>query len=64
MDLIRDVFKSRDQEKILSIPLDLSEEEDILYWRLKNTNMYSVKSAYKLLQAQRGHWQSQDRSST
>lgn len=48
MDLIRDVFKSRDQEKILSIPLDVSEEEDILYWRLENTGMYSVKSAYKL----------------
>lgn len=64
IDVIKDVYNSRDQKKILEIPLDESNTKDVLYWRLENTGMYSVKSAYKMLHMQRGSWYSQDNSST
>lgn len=64
IDVIKDVFNSRDRKKILEIPLDESNTKDVLYWRLENTGMYSVKSAYKMLHMQRGSWYSQDNSST
>lgn len=59
-DIIRDIFNNRDQEKILTIPLDESNTEDVVYWRFENTGLYTVKSAYKFLQRQRGCWYTQE----
>lgn len=35
----------------------------MLYWRFEHTGLYSVKSAYKWLQMQRGGWHTDDRGS-
>lgn len=63
VDIIKDVFNERDQQSILNIRLDDSSTVDELYWRLENTGIYSVKSAYKLLQMQGGNWHTDDNSS-
>lgn len=48
-DLILDIFDDRDASIILSIPLNI-EEEDSWYWRHEKFGRYSVKSAYALIQ--------------
>lgn len=60
VDLIKDVFNPRDQKSILSMKLDESSTEDVMYWSLETTGMYSVKSAYKLLQMKTGDWHLSD----
>lgn len=47
LDIIRDVFNDRDQKVVLDIQLNEACTEDILYWRLEESGMYPVKSAYK-----------------
>ena len=64
VDVIKDVFNSRDQRSILEVQLDDANEEDELFWHLKTTGVNSVKSAYKFLQVQRGEWNIVDNSST
>lgn len=54
IDLIRDVFNDRDQKCILDISLDESTNQDTLYWRHEVTRVYSVKSAHKRIQSQKG----------
>lgn len=61
---IRDIFNERDQACILNIPLKLSNNDDTIYWRLEDSGVYTVKSAYKLLQSQKGEWITYDNSSS
>lgn len=49
VDLVLDVFESRDANIILSTPLNF-EVNDSWYWRREKLGKYSVKSAYLLLQ--------------
>lgn len=49
VDLVTDVFDSRDANIILTIPLD-SNVQDSWYWRQEKLGSYSVKSAYLFLQ--------------
>lgn len=58
--VVRDVLNDRDQKYVLAIPLTLSNHDDRLYWRLEESGNYTVKSAYKLLQSQRGMWNAED----
>lgn len=48
-DLIQDIFMERDIELILSIPLRNSDV-DSWYWREEKLSLYTVKSAYRMLQ--------------
>jgi len=45
-DLIKDIFNDDDSGKILSLPLILTNEPNLLAWRLTNTGAYTVKSTY------------------
>lgn len=45
VDLIRDIFKKRDAELILSIPLG-NTDKDTWYWPYEKMGQYSIKSAY------------------
>ena len=49
-EIIIDLFNDKDQRCIMEIPLREVEDEDIIFWSLENSGMYSVKSAYNLLQ--------------
>lgn len=49
VDLIRDVFEERDADIIMAIPLH-SNEPDKWYWRKEKLGIYSVKSAYTVIQ--------------
>lgn len=49
IDLLRDMFVERDVNLILSTPVNM-EENDNWYWRKEKLGMYSVKSAYFMLQ--------------
>ncbi|KAL8107925.1 hypothetical protein AgCh_024360 [Apium graveolens] len=63
IDLIRDMFDPCDQGRILSTKINTDSEEDQLYWCKENAGMYTVRSAYRLLQIQKGLWQNSDSSS-
>ena len=41
---------------MLAIPLFETNTDDQLCWCLEGTGNYTVKSAYRLLQTRRGHW--------
>lgn len=62
-EVIKDVFNNRDQQRILEVKLDASNEEDEIFWNLEATGIYLVKSAYNLLQLQGGEWNSADNTS-
>ncbi|XP_074326550.1 uncharacterized protein LOC141664498 [Apium graveolens] len=49
LDLIRDIFDDRDAEIIMGIPLHVNEL-DKWYWRREKLGIYSVKSAYTIIQ--------------
>lgn len=51
IDLVEDVFDSRDASIILSIPID-KEVDDSWYWGNDKFGDYSVKSAYLLLEGE------------
>lgn len=53
VDLIRDVFNERDQQCILNTKPEEEMSQDMTYWQLEKTGVYSVKSAYKFLQTQK-----------
>lgn len=50
VDIIRDIFNKRDQDRILQVQIDDTSAYDILYWSREITGNYSVKSAYNMLQ--------------
>lgn len=52
LDLIEDMFNTRDKELILSIPLGDSAAEDSWYWVREPAGAYTVKSAYKYIQVE------------
>lgn len=61
--VVKDIFNDRDQRCILSIPLVADNIADTMYWRHELNGMYSVKSAYKHLQLQKGVWNVEDKDS-
>lgn len=63
LEVLRDIFNDRDQNCILNIPLSEFSRVYILYWSKENSGIYSVRSEYKFLQAQRGQWNILDNDS-
>ncbi|KAL8125340.1 hypothetical protein AgCh_012870 [Apium graveolens] len=63
VDIVKDIFNDRDQRCILIIPLVADNNADTMYWRHEITGIYSVKSAYKHLQMQKGVWSVEDKDS-
>lgn len=59
-DIIRDIFEERDHECILNTRIHDNNREDSIYWKMEKSGMYSVRSAYKLLQMQRNGWNDND----
>ncbi|KAL8092159.1 hypothetical protein AgCh_034453, partial [Apium graveolens] len=53
LEVVADVLNERDQNCVLAVPISNSNQEDSLYWSPESSGIYSVKSAYKLLQLQR-----------
>lgn len=56
IDLIEDMFNERDRRCILQIQISPRWEEDVMYWSKEVSGNYSVRSAYKLIQVQKGRW--------
>lgn len=56
LDVIRDIFVERDQQCIVNTTIEQELERDVLCWKLEHSGQYSVRSAYKLLQRQKGDW--------
>uniref|UniRef100_A0A803P6B0 Reverse transcriptase domain-containing protein n=1 Tax=Cannabis sativa TaxID=3483 RepID=A0A803P6B0_CANSA len=49
VELIRDIFDSRDQQLILSIQLSSTSDIDSWAWKFDSQGVYTVKSAYRRL---------------
>lgn len=54
VEVVRDIFDLRDQQLIFGTTIEQDLEDDTLTWKLENSGQYSVKSAYKLLQQEKG----------
>lgn len=59
-DIVCDIFNEGDTNAIINTRLEEDETQDVLYWKLENTGIYTVRSAYKMLQERKGKWCSQD----
>lgn len=63
VDVISDIFDERDRLCILNTRIEAGSSEDHIYWRMESSGVYSVRSAYKLLQFQKNRWNIQDSAS-
>ncbi|XP_063941746.1 uncharacterized protein LOC135149877 [Daucus carota subsp. sativus] len=63
VEIIRDLFNVRDQQCILRTPIRNSQSEDTIYWCKESSGVFTVKSAYKFLQEQKGVWRRDDNNS-
>lgn len=54
VDLVRDIFIQRDANMILATPLSESNS-DSWYWRKEKSGVFSVKTAYTLIQETKPH---------
>ena len=61
-EVIGDIFNERDQQCILATKLEEGVSQDTVQ-QLEHTGVYSVKSAYKFLQTNKGTWNNQNRDS-
>lgn len=52
MDVIEDVFNSRDVELIKRVPLPLREKNDSWFWLFDDKGLFTVKSCYRWLQGE------------
>uniref|UniRef100_A0A803NFE6 Reverse transcriptase domain-containing protein n=1 Tax=Cannabis sativa TaxID=3483 RepID=A0A803NFE6_CANSA len=62
VELIDDLFNERDKSLILQIPLQVAECIDHVIWSSDPSGIYSVKSAYNLLQQINGRWSEEEAS--
>lgn len=59
-EVISDMFNERDQVLILGTPLSATQEEDIKNWYKEGSGLYTVKSAFKLVQELNEAWIADD----
>uniref|UniRef100_A0A803PEK6 Reverse transcriptase domain-containing protein n=1 Tax=Cannabis sativa TaxID=3483 RepID=A0A803PEK6_CANSA len=62
VELIDDLFNERDKNLILQIPLQVAECIDHVIWSFDSSGLYSVKSAYNILQQINGRWSEEEAS--
>ena len=62
-DILNDLFNERDQQCIQEVRIGDSGREDRIYWSQEAHGNYSVRSAYRLLQRQKGYWEDSDNNS-
>lgn len=55
-EVITDIFNDEDCERIQNTMIEGELQKDVLVWDHDITGVYTVKSAYKLLQVQKGAW--------
>lgn len=53
-DVVNDMFDTRERNLILGIPLSMEADEDSYQWSKEKTWVYTVKSAYNLIQVSQG----------
>ncbi|KAL8116398.1 hypothetical protein AgCh_022771 [Apium graveolens] len=63
IEIIEDLFNQRDQQCILNTTIGGIGEVDKLCWNEDLSGEYTVKSAYRLLQVQKGYWHTRDNGS-
>lgn len=56
LEIISDIFETRDQQIILHTTIEQDLDKDVLSWKLEHTCQYSVKSAYRMLQSHKEAW--------
>ncbi|XP_074336620.1 uncharacterized protein LOC141673779 [Apium graveolens] len=56
IDVVRDVFNDRDQRCVLDTLIEEDLQNDVLYWGKEQSGVYSVRSAYKYIQEEKGAW--------
>uniref|UniRef100_A0A803QCN7 RNase H type-1 domain-containing protein n=1 Tax=Cannabis sativa TaxID=3483 RepID=A0A803QCN7_CANSA len=56
-EILNDMFDDRDKALILGIPLSQASREDCWSWLLEKSGIYSVKSAYRVLQQSKNNGQ-------
>lgn len=61
-DVITDLFNHRDQECIFETPIYNNGSEDKIVWKYESSGMYTVKSAYRLIQRTKGAFNTWERS--
>ncbi|XP_074378628.1 uncharacterized protein LOC141720172 [Apium graveolens] len=52
IELVEDIFNTRDADLIKRVPIPMSEKEDSWFWLLDESGMFTVKSAYRWLQGE------------
>ncbi|XP_062100071.1 uncharacterized protein LOC133805941 [Humulus lupulus] len=60
-DILLDIFSDRDINLITTIPIN-EEDADAWYWKLDHRGIYTVKSAYALIQSEKAVANSSDNS--
>ncbi|KAF4359762.1 hypothetical protein F8388_008324 [Cannabis sativa] len=56
IDILNDLLDDRDRDLVLQLQLPSSGSEDHWYWLKERTGIYTVKTAYHLLQQLKGSW--------
>lgn len=54
LDILKDIFEERDQNCIVNTIVEPCLNTDVMCWNLENSGQYSVRSAYRFLQEQKG----------
>ncbi|WOG95609.1 hypothetical protein DCAR_0414934 [Daucus carota subsp. sativus] len=62
IDIVEDLLNVKDKQCILNTMVGGDREEDVLYWNEDLSGDYTVKSAYQMLQRQKGLWSTADNS--
>lgn len=54
--ILNDIFGIIDQQAILNTTVEHDLDKDVLRWNLEHSGHYTIKSACRLLQKQKGAW--------
>lgn len=63
-EIIIDIFHEQDQDYIRATHIEVDLDRNVLQWEREISGQYIVKSAYKLLQIQKGAYESQNSNNT